>query len=255
LSYGRYFDSPHSAPVQDSELFDLFTTRLSDTAAHGALSVNAGAGQPDGALAAWSAVFSGVLALTNATDIPASYNPPLITNLVITPAGPEGNASAIGQIVNGPEGINAIRSTFTNADRVVGTFERVGDILRVPALTEHSPFINRVEANAGTDDRLKYDISDEVYEWLPQQVVGLLRVSSAPRYVIYCYGQALRPAPDSIVTSGAQFGLCTNYQVVAERAARAVVRVDRQVMTDTNSVPVGTNYTTTVESYNPLPPD
>ena len=51
------------------------------------------------------------------------------------------------------------------------------------------------------------------------------------------------------MTDAANFGLCTNYQVVAEQAARAVVRVDRQVVNGT------TNYTTTVESYNVLPPD
>jgi hypothetical protein len=140
---------------------------------------------------------------------------------------------------------------------VVGAFEHVGDILRAPALTEQSPFINFADAvNPG--DRLKYDISDEVYEWLPQQVMGLLRVSNTPRYVVYCYGQALRPAANSLVTAGGQnFGMCTNYQVVAESAARAVLRVNRIVLTNTAVVPniVITNYTTTVEGFNTLPPD
>jgi transposase-like protein len=45
------------------------------------------------------------------------------------------------------------------------------------------------------------------------------------------------------------FGMVTNYQVVAESAARAVIRFDKKVTA------TGTNYTSTVESYNPLPPD
>ena len=68
-----------------------------------------------------------------------------------------------------------------------------------------------------------------MYEWLPQQMMSLLRVSGTPqspmRYVIYCYGQTLRPAQNGIVTSGSLFGMCTNYQVVAETATRAVVSV------------------------------
>ena len=69
-----------------------------------------------------------------------------------------------------------------------------------------------------------------MYEWLPQQTMSLLRCSSSPRYVIYCYGQALKPAPDSIVNSGGPFfGMITNYQVVSEIATRAVVRFNSMV--------------------------
>jgi hypothetical protein len=68
--------------------------------------------------------------------------------------------------------------------------------------------------------------------------------------VVYCYGQALRPAPNSMVTAGGPFfGMVTNYQVVAESAARAVIRVDKQVTA------TGTKYSTVVESFNVLPPD
>jgi arginine/lysine/ornithine decarboxylase len=75
--------------------------------------------------------------------------------------------------------------------------------------------------------------------------MSLLREGS-PRYVIYCYGQALKPAPNSLVTGGTYFGMCTNYQVVAESAARAVVRVDGAGTPTPHVV---------VESFNPLPPD
>jgi len=110
------------------------------------------------------------------------------------------------------------------------------------------------------NDRVDYDITDEVYEWLPQQIMGLLRPTGAPRYVIYTYGQTLKPAPDGTVLSSAllaggvnPFGLVTNYQVVAESATRAVVTVLPSI-TNTPAGPV-TNYNLKVDSFNVLPPD
>ena len=44
--------------------------------------------------------------------------------------------------------------------------------------------------------------------------------------MIYAYGQALKPADRSLVTSGPYFGLCTNYQITAEVATRAVIRIE-----------------------------
>ena len=99
-------------------------------------------------------------------------------------------------------------------------------------------------------------------EWLPQQTLSLLNCRAAPRYVIYCYGQALKPAPNGVVTSGGQayFGMVTNYQVVAETAARAVVQFQPVVViVATNPVThfaqMETNYNATLEQFNPLPPD
>ena len=67
LTYGQYFDAVNTAPVRDRLLFDLFTTAFNDNATRGTLSVNQGAGSSDPAagLAAWSALFSGVVALSN----------------------------------------------------------------------------------------------------------------------------------------------------------------------------------------------
>jgi hypothetical protein len=66
----------------------------------------------------------------------------------------------------------------------------------------------------------------------------------------------LKPAQNGLVTSSSTltsglnpFKLVTNYQVVAESAVRAVIRVDKHVTA------TGTNYSTVVESYNPLPPN
>jgi hypothetical protein len=234
----QYYDAANSAPVQDRQLFDLFTTRFNDNAAHGTLSVN------QTHLAAWSAVFGGMVALSNSTA-PAVWSSsihPVTTNFTIDPAGVVGSSSSLGLIVNS---INTARAGYTNADGLVGTFENTGDILRAPLLTEQSPFLNWSDSS-----QAKFGISDAMYEWLPQQALGLLRASGTTRYVVYCYGQTLRPAANSLVTAGGNyFGLCTNYQITAESAARAVIRVDRQVTT------TGTNYSTVVESFNPLPPN
>ena len=240
------FDAANSSPLQDRQLFDLFTTRFNDNAVRGALSVN------QTHLAAWSAVFGGMVVLSNNLSDFVTTPGQLVgtTNLIIDPAGSGGNASVLGQLVNGAGGVNSLlgintaRQTFTNADGLVGAFEHVGDILSVPALTETSPFLN-----ASTASQLHHGISDAMYEWLPQQTLGLLRVDDTPRFVVYCFGQTLKPARDSLVLdSGNYFGLCTNYQVTAENAARAVIRLERHITA------TGTNYVPVVESYNPLPP-
>jgi hypothetical protein len=255
LTYGQYYDAANSVPKKDWLLFDLFTTAFNDNATRGQLSVNVAADNPDpmAGIAAWSALFSGVMVLSNnASDflIQASRQSAgsitTYTNFPISPAGTNVN-SALWQIV---QGIYNTRTNFSNPDGVRGAFEHAGYILSVPQLTVQSPFLHlsNYVNNAWVSDpsqRAK-GISDEMYEWLPQQVMSLLH-AGPPRYVIYCYGQALKPAPDSLVTSGGNiFGMCTNYQVVAESAARAVVRVDGAGTPTPHVV---------VESFNPLPPD
>jgi hypothetical protein len=255
------FDATNAAPAQDRLIFDLFTTALNDNASRGTLSVNVS--PTNGNLAAWSAVFSGVVVPTN---LSGRYT-------VINPAGfydatlPQGLWPALAQIVMGTNGINHTRAIFTNADGLAGSFEHVGDILAVPALTEQSPFLKGLDPVT--------QIKDELYEWLPQQVMSLLRCPSSPRYVIYCYGQTLKPAPNAIysggIGSGAYFNLVTNYQVVSEIATRTVVRFnstltnnvrpytvtnfsDGTVMTNW-IVPTVTNNSAVIESFNLLPPD
>ena len=241
------FDAKNSAPSQDSRLFDIFSTALDENASRGTLSVN------QTHVAAWSAVLAGVDVISNTTpDFPNYDQANYQTNLVIDPAGIDAANTPLWYMVNGPNGINVTRANtnlFPNQ-----AFARVGDILRVSALTEQSPFINTNDAS-----RLNYDISDEVYERIPQQVLGLLRVG-APRYVVYCYGQALRPASGGTVFSSSllpsgfnPFGMVTNYQVAAESAARAVVSVQPKVVF-TATGPV-TNYTMKVESFNVLGPE
>jgi len=89
--------------------------------------------------------------------------------------------------------------------------------------------------------------------------MSLLRVENAPRYVIYSYGQTLKPAPNGTYlnsTPSGMFGMVTNYQVVSEIATRAVVRF-KPVLVTNSLVPllVQTNYSATIESYNILPPE
>ena len=147
---------------------------------------------------------------------------------------------------------------------MAGSFEHVGDILTVPQLTAQSPFLNWKDPIQQTNG-----ISDEMYEWLPQQALSLLRVSgtaqSPMRYVLYCYGQTLKPAPNGIYTGGGPFfGMITNYQVTAAAATRAVVRfngtkMDSLVLTNEGVspswlvVPFITNNNAVVEQFNVLP--
>ncbi len=244
---GNYnpFDAPNAGPAQDRLLFDLFTTAVNDNATRGTLSVNQSADRydpvsnPTAGLAAWSALFSGVV-VPNPTNA-ASY-------AIINPAGP--NASVLNpplwQIVTN---INGTRAIFTNADGLVGVFEHKGDILSVPQLSNPSLFFNGLDPNS--------QINDEMYEWLPQQVMSLLRAPVSPRYVIYSYGQALKPAPNGIylgATPAGMFGLVTNYQVVSEITTRAVVRLET-LRTNANGAITVTPPRAVIESFNILPPD
>jgi hypothetical protein len=273
---GNAYDAVNSAPVQDWLLFDNFTTAFNDNATRGMLSVNVGASNPNdlqAGLAAWSALFSGVIPLS---DTPATpffnalteeevQHANTLTNFIalspINPAGPAGPGSVLGQIVTN---INLTRTNFVNPDGLVGAFEHAGDVLAAPMLTVESPFLNWTNATQQANG-----ISDEMYEWLPQQVMSLLRVSGTPqspvRYVIYSYGQTLKPAPNGIYTRGGPyFGMVTNYQVVAESATRTVLRFDGTRVNNvipTNygvgnliiNVPSITNNQMVIERFNPLP--
>jgi hypothetical protein len=184
-----------SWPTNDWALLDLFTTVPNDNAARGLLSIN----QTNDA--AWAAVFAGIVALSNVSStvvIGTNINPYDVTNLVDSPTN---------SIYGG--GINALRPAN-------GLYHRVGDILAAPALTVSSPWLNR---NAPYTD-------DEV-ERIPQQMMGLVKVGY-PQFVIYSWGQSLRPqsfylgtgAPASYI-----FGLCTNYEITGEVLTRTVCHV------------------------------
>jgi len=225
-------DSNYSKPINDRVVFDVFTTAFNEDATRGQLNVN-----QDG-LAAWSAGLSGLIGLTNVTDDQDLLVGMTATNapFIISPAGVEGGEvtnTVLGRIWSG---INRTRA----AAPFNGTFKSTGDILLTPELSVASPLLN-----TNSTAQLQRGISDAAYERIPQMLMGLLRGDDQPRFAIYAYGQALKPANRSIITSGQLSGMCTNYQVTAEFATRTVVRIE--------GAPESPR--AVVESYNVLPPE
>jgi hypothetical protein len=230
-------DAQLTQPEQDRRLFDVFTAALSDNATAGQMSVN------QEGLAAWSAVLGGVIVLSNATPDQAFLDSPFVTPelepVLVEPAGSAYTNAPLGYIWRG---INRERSRRQNNRPVHkdSQFQSLGDVLATPELTEKSPFLNlsSVQRQNG--------LTDAIYERIPQQILGLLRGNEQPRFVVYAYGQSLKPAERSLVLSGPNLGLCTNYQVTAEAAIRAVVQVRNAT---------GNSPRVTIESFNYLPPE
>jgi hypothetical protein len=225
------YDAVFSMPTNDFRVLDMFTTAINENSSKGQLSVNQ-TNQP-----AWSAILGGVIVNYGATNAGQSNQ-----FTFIEPAGvyPDtlGNVPPVVQIVNG---INRTRSNLTN--NPTGAFAGRGDILRTPELTIASPYLQGANPDY---------TPDWVIERIPQQIMGLLRGGDEPpRFVIYAFGQSLKPAEHSLVTaSGPFFGLCTNYQVTAESVIRAVVRVDNAPTPRApNNIP-----RVYVESFNVLAP-
>ena len=179
-------------PTTDYHLLDLFTTTPNDNASRGLLSVN----QTN--LAAWSALLSGTIILSNNTKS-AAIDPSSVAALVQDPVN----------------GINAVRATNSPAR----LFHSVGEILAAPALTTLSPFLGG-SADASSAYR------DDVVERIPQQILSLLKVGQ-PRFVIYAYGQSLKPK-DIVLTppDPKYFNLCTNYAITGEFVTRTVCHVE-----------------------------
>ena len=227
------FLATNIAPIVDRQLFEVFTTGINDNATRGQLSIN----QTN--LAAWSAVLSGVIVLTNDLARATATKAAAYGSDIISPAGIYSSSAIplppLAQIV---QGVNTTRQGFANQ-----TFQNLGDLLATPQLTDMSPFLT----NAVNDLQKIYagGITDEVMERIPQQIMSLLTISHSPRFVVYGYGQTLHPANNSIVIGGAFNGMCTNYEVTAETAVRVLMRVDG----------APTNSHVVVEQYNVLPPD
>ena len=211
--YTDSHDAFISMPDKDAKLLDLFTTSPNDAASKGQLSVN----QTN--LASWAAVLYGVNVLSGTGSG---------QNQFISPgdSSPSNGLTALQYMV---KGINFARSNqYALPGATAGTtnyfyynpggvFTSVGQLLSVPELTTQSPYVVSVSPTN--------ILRDEVIERIPQQIMSLVRVGS-PRYVVFAYGQSLKPADRSILTTGPMFGMCTNYQVTGESGIRAVVRVD-----------------------------
>ncbi|MFN7141177.1 MAG: hypothetical protein ACK4UN_17750, partial [Limisphaerales bacterium] len=204
----KWTGSGHTHPTNDWALLDVFTAAPNDNAARGLLSVN----QTN--LASWSAALSGVLVLTNVA------NSDQLNGLTVPSYQALTIESSSLQLSNIVAGINATRSA---TNRAHSTFATVGELLSTPELTVNSPFLNRSD-----DKQVQFGLSDAAYERIPQQILSLLKVGY-PRYAIYSYGQALRPAPNSIVLNAPAphlQNICTNYQITGEVVTRTVLRVE-----------------------------
>jgi hypothetical protein len=236
------YDAYFTEPTNDWRLLDLFTTALSDSATRGQLSIN----QTD--LAAWSAVLSGVCVLTNSLD---GSGKPFLAPQIIQPAGVYSrlDPTTWPPIVQLLKSISDTRATNGFPGQV---FHRLSDILSVPALTVASPFLNRDILPADPN----YVLNDAAVERLPQQILGLLKCDHTPRFVIYAFGQTLKPAAHAIVPSGPFAGLCTNYQIMAEAATRTVIRFEGVQPCPAGTLPPPiTRLHPVIESFNVLPPD
>ncbi|HEY6166779.1 MAG TPA: hypothetical protein VI454_01980, partial [Verrucomicrobiae bacterium] len=222
-------------PTNDWALADLFTVALDDNAQRGLLSVN----QTN--IAAWSALLSGVPALSPTGAVDTAYSPaPLgLSNNFINAASPELSAIYTG-----------IQTYRTNLPGQV--FSNLAQFLGTPQLSGApgvggSPYVDTTIMDVG----IPY--TDAAYERLPQEILSLVTVEEAPRYAVYVWGQSLKPAPQSLVTgvgAGTNFGMCTNYQITGEIAAKALIRLERRY--DTNA-PGSNTFNTVIESFQILP--
>lgn len=177
-------------PEGDWNLLHLFTTAYNDNAARGLLpSDHRGEG-------GWAAVLGGVNVVTSTNGV----------DTFIDPTTPQ------------------FRSIVTNLQLALrnapwGRYTNLGGVLSASALTVDSPYLQGWVDNVTTN-------SDALVERIPQQVLGLLR-QPEPHFVVYAFGQSLKPAPGSLVTApGPYFGLCQNYQITGEQIIKSVVRFD-----------------------------
>jgi hypothetical protein len=185
--------APSTEPTNDWRFLEVFTTAVNENASRGLLSVN------QSGLAAWSALLSGVPVLTNrfATNLGA---------VIITPNTPE-----VRLIV---DGINLARQ-----GRFGQKFNYLGEVLSAPELTLQSPFLSRSRGPNGTP-------ADEVVERIPQMILSLLK-RDEPRFVVYAYGQSLRPASGSVIPEpGPFFQMPTNYVITGEFVTKSLMRLE-----------------------------
>ncbi len=240
-------------PSVDARMLDIFTTSVHPNATRGRLSIN----QTN--LAAWSAVFSGVdlrLAKRVSRGGGDRWYP---TNYIAEPAALDTNLLVV---------VNAINRERSARHR---DFHRVSELLSVPELTSISPYLGGdgfQTANPEGYDRA----TDADYERIPEQIFSLLKVGE-PRFVIYSWGQSLKPAEfgvneqatgvfprgPSVETAGDFRGLVRNYQITGEMATRAVIRVGFDRLSNDPNSPLYDEFDysrphAVVESFNIVPP-
>jgi hypothetical protein len=201
-----------SHPTNDWRLMDIFTVASHPNATRGQLPIN----QTN--VPAWSALLSGV----TATTIRDNSGSPTVEDYIIQPAALEPYVSDM------VAAINTYRRQLPGKQ-----FARLSEVLAVTNLTAGSPFLHPpfiTDAAAQMKSKL---LRDSDYERIPEQIMSLIKLGDT-RYVIYTWGQSLKPA--HVVTSGSHRGLVDNYQITAEVATRAVVRIDFEAYTNRNDI-------------------
>lgn len=256
----RWSGSLGTYPSTDYKLLNVFTVAPNENAARGLLSVN----QEN--KAAWSAVLSGVSVISNSVPN-ATMIAPAGRNLAMqdpakafTPLFIEPGTLQLSNIWAGIQNYRAeqLGVYYTNVIGYPypilkqlprpdshGVFEHVGEVLGTPALTVESPYLNL--RNPG---QLQWGLRDEVVERIPQQILSLLQ-RDEPRFVVYSFGQSLKPAPRSLATSSSFYNLCTNYQVTGEVITKTTFRVEGDL--DIKSNPTN-QLRAVIEDFRILPP-
>jgi hypothetical protein len=220
-----------SNPTNDWQVADVFTVAQHPNASRGRLSVN----QTN--VAAWSAILSGA-------EVPtiqgAGGAATVITN-IIQPVAVDQNRTIEALVA----GINARRGTMTGQ-----VFSSISDLLGVRRLTMDSPFLQAPYVpNPPAMDATP--LRDRHFEAIPETILSLVHAGDR-RFVIYAFGQSLKPAPQSILTGGNYRGLVTNYEVSGELATRTVMRVE---LDERNNPPAAPLPRAVIETFNILPPD
>ena len=134
--------------------------------------------------------------------------------------------------VDGPGGFNETRTNEPN-----GLFHKLGYILKSPALTVSNMFL-------ANNPIAGFPFNDEVEERVPQQILGLLKVGE-PQFVIYAWGESLRPKSRYLGAPASLTGIVTNYEITGEFLSRTVCHV-----VHTNTIPK-----MVIDSYNIEPAD
>ena len=219
VTWAGWAGNRRTVPTNDWKFVDLFTTALSETAARGQMGVN----QTN--LAAWSAVLTGVPVLQNTDPVPANDPRPHF----LDPYSGEVRAVLAGYVDASGEPVPGLLDMLQardpqNGDVLInpgGVFQNVGSILQVPTLSDRAPFLR-----SNLNWPLVRNVTDEVLERLPQQILSLLRTDD-PRFVIYSYGQTLKPAQNAVnLRPGPLYGMTTNYTITGEYVTKTVMRLD-----------------------------
>jgi hypothetical protein len=220
-------------PTNDWRLADVFTVAQHPNASRGRLSVN----QTNEA--AWSALLSGIE----------------VTTLTNTPAGVTASRAIAQPIVVEPAVRQIVEAINTRRENLRGkVFDRLSEFLAVPELTTDSPYLKApyTTLRLPGPESPAFPLRDEDIERIPQESLSLLKPGEA-RFVIYAFGQSLKPAPQSVIPGGNYRGLCVNYEVTGELAARAIVRMELDYPQPPQPGPPRVR--AVIESFNILPPD